>query len=74
MRAYIKEFISNEEGMELLQVAIVVALAAGLITVIAYLFTMVGQKIGEAGEQVGNVDTNTSVTSNPYNSTGGQQP
>ena len=74
MRAYIKEFISNEEGMELLQVAIVVALAAGLITVIAYLFTMVGQKIGEAGEEVGNVDTNTSVTSNPYNSTGGQQP
>lgn len=74
MRAYIKEFISNEDGMELLQVAIVVALAAGLITVIAYLFTMVGQKIGEAGEQVGNVDTNASVTSNPYNSTGGQQP
>lgn len=71
LRSYAKEFFSNEDGMELLQVAIVVALAAGLITVIAYLFTQVGKKIGDAGDQVSNVNTNANVNTNPYSNTGG---
>lgn len=71
LKTYMNDFVNEEDGMELLQTAIVVALAAGLIIVVAYLFTQVGKKIGDAGDQVDALDVNTPVNSNPYSSSGG---
>lgn len=70
LKSYSKEFIQNEDGMEAVQVAVIIALSAGLIAVLAFLFTMIGKKIGEAGEAVDAMDTNTNVTTNPYSSAG----
>lgn len=67
MKQYIKDFFKEEDGMEFLQVAVIVALSALLITVVAYLFTKIGNKIGEAGDAVDSIDANPNVNQNPYN-------
>ncbi len=70
-KAYSKELVSDESGMELLQVAVIVALAAGLISIIAWLFTVIGNKISDAADDVDNADiTPGGQGSNPWN-TGG---
>lgn len=67
MKQYLQDFFHEEDGMEFLQVAIIVTLSALLISVVAYLFTKVGNKIGEAGDAVDAMDTNPNVNTNPYN-------
>ncbi len=55
-RQYCKRFIKEDDGMELLQVAIVVLIAAALATVIWQLAKNVQTKLETAQEAVDNID------------------
>lgn len=69
LRQYTNEFIQGEEGMELLQVAIVLIFVVGLITVVGYVFVAISTKIGESGDAVMDMDTDLSkYNTNPNNS------
>ncbi len=75
VKNYSKDLIEDESGMELLQVAVIVALAAGLISIIAWLFTVIGNKISDAAEDVDNANiTPGSQSGNPWNSGGATNP
>ena len=69
MQNYLHDFWENEDGMEFLQFAIIVVLSVGLIVVVAYLFTQISNKVGDAGDSVAAMDTNTHVNTNPNNNT-----
>lgn len=68
VREYGSELIYDESGMEFLEVAIIIALVVGLIGVIAYLFTMIGNKVSDAGESVESMDSTPSQQTNPWDS------
>ena len=53
-----KEFLSDESGMEFLQLAIVIVIVAGLIVVMQRLGKAIYSKIGGAADQVEGMDTN----------------
>lgn len=55
-KQYCKKFIKEDDGMELLQVAIVVLIAAALATVIWKLASSVQTKLEKAQEAVDNID------------------
>lgn len=65
-KEYGNELIYDESGMEFLEVAIIIALVVGLIGVIAYLFTMIGNKVSDAGESVESMDSTPSQQNNPW--------
>lgn len=67
-KEYGNELIYDESGMEFLEVAIIIALVVGLIGVIAYLFTMIGNKVSDAGESVDTMESTPSQQTNPWNS------
>lgn len=71
IRTYGSELITDESGMEFLEVAIVIALGVGLIGVLAFIFTMIGNKMSDSGEAVQNMDTNSNQQTNPWNSNNG---
>lgn len=52
IREYGKKFVSDESGMELLQLAIVVVITVGLITVVMGLQTSIRNKIKNSSEAV----------------------
>ncbi len=54
---YLVELAEDESGMELMQIAIVVALVASLIVVAAYVITMIAKKLGEAGDAVNGIES-----------------
>lgn len=53
-----KEFLTDESGMEFLQLAIVIVIVAGLIVVMQRLGKAIYAKIGGAADTVENMDTN----------------
>lgn len=53
-----KEFLTDESGMEFLQLAIVIVIVAGLIVVMQRLGKAIYSKIGGAADQVEGMDTN----------------
>ena len=53
-----KEFLSDESGMEFLQLAIVIVIVAGLIVVMQRLGKAIYSKIGGADDKVEGMDTN----------------
>lgn len=65
IKNYTKDFIKGDDGMEFLQVAIIVCLVVGLIAVLVYLFDAVWDKIEAAGEEVNAMSTSPSNTSTP---------
>lgn len=69
LKSYAREFIQDEEGMEFLQVAIIVVMVVGLIAVLAFLFTKIGNKISDAGNAVDSLDSTPSQQTNPWTST-----
>lgn len=52
MRKYLKEFIKNESGMELLQEAIIVVIAVGLIAAAVGLKDTINKKITDTSDFV----------------------
>lgn len=71
VRSYARDLVQDESGMELLQVAVIVALAAALIGVIGWLFTVIGNKINEAAEDVNNADISPGGSQSPWGTGGG---
>ena len=69
MKNYLREFWYEEDGAEFVETAIVLFFVAGLIAVMAYVFTQAGNKIGESGDTISAMDTNSHVNTNPYNNT-----
>lgn len=72
LKRYTKEFISDEEGMEFLQVAIIVTLVAMLIVALIFLFNIIKDKIYEAGDEAS--DVSNSFNPNRSNPGGAEQP
>lgn len=75
--SYCKTFFldeEGEEGMEFLQVAIIVALVVALIAVMVWLFYRIGMAISDAGDAVDNLGPDTVYdrnNSNPFTGGGG---
>lgn len=63
IKNYTKDFIKGDDGMEFLQVAIIVCLVVGLIAVLVFLFDKISEKITEAGNEVNSMNTGPSNTS-----------
>ncbi len=64
IKNYFRDLVKEEDGMEFLQVAIIVAFVALLITVIALLFNAIKNKIEGAAEAV-NEDVQLGTTAAP---------
>lgn len=58
LKTHTKEFLTDESGMEFLQLAIVIVIVAGLIVVMQRLGKAIYSKIGGAADTVENMDTN----------------
>lgn len=58
VKAYAKELYKDESGLEFIEIAIGVALVAGLITVLGGLFYIIKNKISQSSDDVENMDTN----------------
>ena len=61
MKNYMKEFVTEDSGMELLQEAIIVVIAVSLIAVVMKLRDAVGKKIEATSSYV---DTNLTIENN----------
>ncbi len=67
-KAYAKELYTDESGLEFIEIAIGVALVAGLITVLGGLFYIIKTKIADSSEDVDNMDTNLDTYAPQQNS------
>ena len=67
VKSYAKELYADESGLEFIEIAIGVALVAGLITVLGGLFYIIKSKIAASSDDVDNMDTNLDT----YAPTGG---
>lgn len=65
IKNYLHDLKEDESGMEMLQIAIIVALVAMLIGILAALFSAIWNKINDATGEVENMKVDPNQT-NPY--------